>query len=188
MKEIKVTIGSEQIELTELFYQHESALRMYLTICGIEAQDADEVLQDVFLTAWRKINTLQDTEAFPAWIRTIAQRKAWRYRGRMMHYWKRNYPLSCYEEEQKEAGKPLPEELIYHQMEQFSDTDLYDMVMELGYPASNILLLHYVYSEQYEEIARTLHMPSGTVRSIASRSREKLKKMIEERRCGNDET
>ena len=100
----------------------------------------------------------------------------------MERYWKRNYPLSWLEEEREEAGLPVPEELIYETMEEFSETELYQLVLELGNPASNILILHYVYRETYEEIGNTLHINPATVRSIASRSREKLKKRILERR------
>ena len=50
--------------------------------------------------------------------------------------------------------------------------------MRLGFPANTILQLHYQYEEPFEEIARMLHMKPGTVRSIACRSREKLKAMI----------
>ena len=97
----------------------------------------------------------------------------------MKRYWQRNYPLSYYEEECQKTGLPLPDELVYREVENFKETDLYDLVMELGTLASSILILHYVYKEKFEEIARTLGMSSGTVRSIASRSRKKLKEKIE---------
>ena len=72
----------------------------------------------------------------------------------------------------------MSERLVYEEMKRFEDTELYEMVMGLGFPANTILQLHYQYEEPFEEIARMLHMKPGTVRSIACRSREKRKEMI----------
>lgn len=173
-------------EFLQRLYQQEGQLRLYLRFCGVPAQEIDEVLQDVFLAAWRSGDRLREADSLGAWLRTIARRKASGYLRRMKRHWKRNYPLSSYEEECQEAGLPLPDELVYREVERFSETELYDLVMELGDPASNILLLHYVFRETFEEIGQTLHMPAGTVRSIACRSREKLKKKIMERRAADE--
>lgn len=173
-------------EFLDRLRRQEPSLRMYLKFCGVPLQEIDEVLQDVFLTAWQRAETLRDPECLESWLRTIAKRKASGHLRKMSRYWKRNYPLSCYEEAREDAGLPVPDELVYREMEKFSDTELYDLVIELGDPASNILLLHYVFRETFEEIAQALHMPVGTVRSIACRSREKLKKMILERRAADE--
>ena len=173
---------TDRKELSAQLYAQEGPLRRYLMFCGVEQQDVDEVIQDVMLTAWRKYGTLRSKEAFQAWVRQIARRKASKYIQKMERYWRRNYPLSSLEADREDAGLPVPEELIYREMERFSDTELYQLVKDLGNPAANILILHYVYRETYDEIAATLRMNPSTVRSIASRSREKLKKRILERR------
>ena len=168
--------------LAQQLYEQEAALRNYLRFWGVADGDVDELVQDIMVTVWRKIHTLRSPEALQAWVKQIARRKAAKHGRKMERYWKRNYPLSWLEEEREEAGLPVPEELIYETMEEFSETELYQLVLELGNPASNILILHYVYRETYEEIGNTLHINPATVRSIASRSREKLKKRILERR------
>ncbi len=170
-----------QDELIRLLYEEEPGLRQYLFHCGIRAEDMNEILQDILITAWRKADTLQDKASFQPWIRKIAQRKAIRYRKVKERYWMYNYPLSHYEEYREETGQPVPEGLIHEDPENFHHTDVYQLVMSLGSPASNILILHYVYREQFDEIAATLHLKESTVRSIASRSRTKLRKIMEER-------
>lgn len=162
-------------------------MRVYLRFCGVPQQEIDEVLQDVLVTAWRRSETLQDLQSLEPWLRTIARRKASRHLKQMKRYWKRNWPFSSYEEAREEAGLPVPDELVYREMESFAETELYDLVMELGDPAANILILHYVFQETFEEISRTLDMPAGTVRSIAFRSREKLKRIILERRTADED-
>ena len=166
----------------ELLQEQEPRLRQYLYYCGIETGDMDEVLQDILITAWRKSGDLQDLNSLGAWLKTMAQRKAIRYRRNKERYWKRNYPLSFYEEEREEAGLPVPDDLIYVDPEDFHDSEVYEMVMSLGYPASNIIMLFHVYKEPFEDICATLGLNENTARSIASRSRSKLRKLMEERR------
>ncbi|MBR4862126.1 MAG: RNA polymerase sigma factor [Firmicutes bacterium] len=176
-----------QNEFLDRLHQQEGPLRVYLQFCGVPLQEIDEVLQDVLLTAWRRRETLQNPESLESWLRTIARRKASGHLRKMKNYWKRNWPFSSYEEAREEAGLPVPDELVYREMESFAETELYDLVLELGKPAASILMLHYVFQEPFVEIARILHMPVGTVRSIASRSREKLKKKILERRAADED-
>ena len=177
----------QQNDFLDRLHQQEGPLRVYLRFCGVPQQEIDEVLQDVLLTAWRRSETLQNPECLEPWLRTIARRKASGHLRKMKSYWKQNWPFSLYEEAREEAGLPVPDEMVYREMESFSETELYGLVIELGEPPASILLLHYVFRETYEEIAQTLHMPVGTVRSIASRSREKLKKKILERRAADED-
>lgn len=168
-------------ELLDLLYKEEPHLRQYLSHYGIAAEDLDEVMQDVLLTAWRKAGTLREPTSLRPWINKIAQRKAYRYHKHRKLYWEKNYPLSHYEEDLAENGRPLAEGLTHQDPESFAQSEVYEIVMSLGSPASNIIILHYVYKEQFNEIAATLNINENTVRSIASRSRKKLRETMEER-------
>lgn len=46
------------------------------------ASDADDLMQDVFLAAWRALPELKDTGAFGAWLLTIARNRARRFLAR----------------------------------------------------------------------------------------------------------
>ena len=70
----------------ELLQEQEPRLRQYLYYCGIETGDMDEVLQDILITAWRKSGDLQDLNSLGAWLKTMAQRKAIRYRRNKERY------------------------------------------------------------------------------------------------------
>ena len=161
----------------------------YLIVMKIDEVEMDDILQETMLTAWRKLETLKDVEKAEAWIRSIARNKARKYFRRRAKYWERYYFYGNYDwglseedgEEITEIDLRLEEALIYEEMECFQDTEIYEMVQALGAPGSIILSLHYGYQETYDEIARTLGMKPGTVRSIASRSMAKLREWIEEK-------
>ena len=45
-------------------------------------QEADDISQDVFLTAWQRLGQLQDPARFPAWLSTCARNRCHNHRRR----------------------------------------------------------------------------------------------------------
>ena len=150
---------------------------MFLKTFHIQESDAEEILQETLITIWSRYDTLCNPSKVKSWSRTILKNKICKYFRRRKTEYARCVTFTQYEEERPES-EPISERLVYEEMKRFEDTELYEMVMRLGFPANTILQLHYQYEESFEEIARMLHMKPGTVRSIACRSREKLKEMI----------
>ena len=149
----------------------------FLKAFHIQESDAEEILQETLITIWRRFETLRNPSRAEAWGRAILKNKIRKYYRRRKAEWTRCVSFSQYEGEQPER-EPISERLVYEELERFEDTEIYEMIMRLGFPANTILQLHYQYREPFEEIARMLQMKPGTVRSIACRSREKLKEMI----------
>jgi RNA polymerase sigma factor (sigma-70 family) len=56
--------------------QHEAMLLAYILSFIADHKLAEDVAQQTFLIAYRKINTLKDPAAFPAWLRGIARLEA----------------------------------------------------------------------------------------------------------------
>lgn len=150
---------------------------MFLKTFHIQESDAEEILQETLITIWSRYETLHNPSKVKAWSRTILKNKIRKYFRHCKTECARCVTFTQYEEE-RSRSEPISERLVYEEMKRFEDTELYEMVMRLGFPANTILQLHYQYEEPFEEIARMLHMKPGTVRSIACRSREKLKAMI----------
>jgi len=47
-----------------------------LLLARVPRPDVDDLVQEVFLAAWRRIATLRDAAAFPGWLATIAKHQA----------------------------------------------------------------------------------------------------------------
>ena len=47
-----------------------------LLLARVTAQDVEDLVQDVFLTAWRRLDDLRDPAAFGGWIAMIARNRA----------------------------------------------------------------------------------------------------------------
>lgn len=62
-----------------------------------------------------------------------------------------------------------------------SNNELYEMIMKLPQRYKEVILLFYYEDFSYDEMAKILNIPKGTVQSRLARGREKIEKMMEER-------
>ena len=174
-------------ENREILIRQYEEIRKYLEIFPLREDELEEILQETMITVWRKISDLRDDTKIDQWARSIAKNKLKKLYKRKNRDLERNLSYDRYEGMLSESRPSLPEELIYHEMEGISNSGIFQLVMELGKPANTILILHYVYRENFTEIADTLKMNPNTVRSIAVRSRAKLEHKIEEGRMNHEE-
>ncbi len=79
MSDQKAT-DSEYESFVELFTASEPALRGFVRSLVPGWHDADEVVQEVALTAWKKFEDFEQGSSFLSWVCTIARFKALSYR------------------------------------------------------------------------------------------------------------
>jgi RNA polymerase sigma-70 factor (ECF subfamily) len=67
--------AGDEAAFAELYRAH---LRMVhgVLLARVPRTDVDDLAQDVFLTAWRRIDSLREPAAFPGWLATIARNHA----------------------------------------------------------------------------------------------------------------
>jgi RNA polymerase sigma-70 factor (ECF subfamily) len=70
-------------EFVGLYTSHEQRLRAFVRTLVPNWTDADEIVQEVALTAWKKFSDFESGTSFMAWICTIARFKALSYRRKM---------------------------------------------------------------------------------------------------------
>lgn len=70
-------------EFVRLFARDEWALRVFVRSLVPTWDDADEVVQDVALVAWRKFAEFQPGTSFLSWLRVIARFKVLSYRRKL---------------------------------------------------------------------------------------------------------
>jgi RNA polymerase sigma-70 factor (ECF subfamily) len=62
--------------LSELFREHSAAVHRVAYFLTASADDAEDVVQDVFIGLPEALRNLADASAFPAWLRRVAARTA----------------------------------------------------------------------------------------------------------------
>lgn len=133
---------------------------------------ANDVMQTVWLKAFRNIHTLRHPEAFSVWIYRIV----------------RNYAVEQIRDEQKD--KALNQEVLEewtsvseeHQEEfmQFDPNRVNQALNQLHSIFREVLVLRFMEDMSYEEIAGVTKVNIGTVRSRLHNAKKKLKLILEE--------
>lgn len=135
---------------------------------AMSAEDAEEVVSDVFLTAWERPEALQPGKV-KAWLGAVARNMA---KNKLRQLGK-TIPL---EEDLLElADETGPTQIL----EEEEERQLVRSALDALPPKDRELFLrHYYYAQTVEEIAKELRMPPSTVKSRLRRGRQKLKEIL----------
>lgn len=159
----------------ELVRRHQDRIYTAITrFCG-NAEDASDIVQRAFVNAWRKIATFQNDCAFFTWLYRIAFNQAISFKreGRRpmasLNSSKDEAPSLEPSEERDPGGKMESEE---------TQKKVQQALEQLGEDDRQIILLKDLQGHSYDEIAATLGIPKGTVRSRLHRARLELKEKL----------
>jgi RNA polymerase sigma-70 factor (ECF subfamily) len=73
---------NEEVDFEKLANQHKDAVyRQMLLVCG-NREDAEDVLVEALLKAYRHLDQLRDQEAFRSWLAAIGKRVCWQLKER----------------------------------------------------------------------------------------------------------
>ena len=134
---------------------------------AMTAQDAEEVVSDVFLAAWQQPEALQSGK-LKAWLGAVARNKA----KNALRHAGQDLPL-------EEDVLELPDEAAFEKLErQERDAMLRQAVDSLGKRDREIFLRHYYYCQTVAYISREMKMPEATIKTRLRRGRMKLKEYI----------
>jgi RNA polymerase sigma-70 factor (ECF subfamily) len=135
------------------------------------AADADDVLQDAFLQAFRKLSSFRENSSFYTWVYRIAINAAINLRRR-----RRRIVLLADESQFHQHAISSPDAGPEKRLEQSDDArELQVGLNQLSDEHRNILVLREIEGMSYEEISDVLQMPIGTVRSRLHRARLQLR-------------
>jgi RNA polymerase sigma-70 factor (ECF subfamily) len=151
-------------ELVDLYHPR---LRHFLASMVGDDHAADDLLQEVWLDAYRGVARLADPGAFPAWLYRVARHRALR------ELRKKRQPLSPLD------GVDLAED---GGGDDFSADDAQRVHAALGKLAPGhreVLLLRFYEGMAYEEIARVTGCHLGTVRSRIHNAKRALRRVLE---------
>jgi RNA polymerase sigma-70 factor (ECF subfamily) len=135
-----------------------------------QKQDADDLLQEVWLTVFRDLPRLKDPDAFPAWLYQIARHRA------MRELRKRRQQVRSLDELDPPADD--------REEPSFSSEDaakVHPALDQLAPEHREVLLLRFMEDMSYEDIARVTGHPLGTVRSRLHYAKQALKRVLERR-------
>ena len=150
-------------EFERLLSEYRRPVERYVHIRIASRADAEDVIQEIYLTAYRRFDSLQDHQAFLAWMLAIA-------RSKCLDYFRRKARQMELPTEMKEEILPsisrhgrAPTDLVRETLSALADKE------------KQILYLYYFESLPQSDIAKRLGIPLGTVKSRLHAAKEKFR-------------
>lgn len=152
-------------------------LRYIVRISGVGRDDAEDILQEAFISAYRNMHGFDRDRKFSSWIYRIAHNSAVsdarRRKVRQRHL------ISDVENELVE--RIASDEDVAGDMERRMEAEeTRAMLKRLDERHRDILVLYYLEDMSYTEISDVLHVPVGTVGTRLMRAKKALRKVIDE--------
>ena len=170
---IKQVLKGEKDKFVEIVNKYQVSVLSMVNRMIRNRQDAEDITQEVFLRAYRFLPQFDLTQKFSGWLFTIAKNLCFDFLRK-----KRIETISL-DEKKKEVTdqKPLPNG-IYTQ--KTKEQKIESAVSSLPEIYKIPFLLRHTENYSYEEIAKILELPLGTVKRRLFRAREILKEQLKE--------
>lgn len=162
----------ESSTYAHLMARYETKLLRYICrIASFSREEAEDVLQETFIKAYRNLNDFDQSLKFSSWIYRITHNEAinaLRTRNR--------FPQTI----ETAEGDPLVERLadsldLEHAFDQkLRHKRVMDALESLDQKYRDVLILKFLEEKSYEEIADVLAKPMGTVGTLIKRGRAQL--------------
>ena len=155
-----------KLELDELYDASYRRLVVQLyAICG-DLADAEDAVQEAFVSAIRKQRELRGVMNLEAWVRTAALnrlRSGWRHASVVRKY------------QPRVPGPQLPIEAGPDRVA------IVTALAQVDRDHREVVVLHYLADLDIAEVAAELGIPEGTVKSRLSRARARLADLLEDK-------
>jgi RNA polymerase sigma-70 factor (ECF subfamily) len=134
-------------------------------------QDAEDVAQDVFIKAFRRLNDFRPESSLYTWLYRIGVNTCLDHKRKL-----RPEPFTNgFQGEDQPSEEPSPERR--YQSKEIGRA-IRSALDQLSKISRTVIVLKEIEGLSYEEIAEVLNISAGTVKSRISRSREELRRIL----------
>ena len=159
-------------------------LKYILRITNISYEEAENILQEIFIKVYTKINSYNSNYSFSSWIYRIAH-------NHTIDYYKKNIKketidiqwddeninfLDLLESDENIEKKVFSMEL---------NKKIWEIINSLDIKYKEILILKFLEEKNYREISDILKIPEWTVATLINRAKKQFKQKAEEQNLIN---
>ena len=157
----------------QLVGRHQSAVYRAALAALRVREDAEEVAQDAFIRAWRALDRFRGDSSFRTWILRIAWNRAISKRRSLAAWLRRATPMD-------DVAEPAAPGVGQHAWMHNAQLQAHatSAIQALSPKLRDALLLAQSGEYQYDEIARMLGVPLGTVKWRISEARRKVRETL----------
>jgi len=159
-----------------LMKRYEAKLLNYiLKISNISREDAEDILQEVFIKAYQNLNDFDLNFKFSNWIYSIA------HNATISAFRKKNVRPQTVSWEDKDLNNILKSTLDVENtsLQKLTYKQILKIINQLPLKYKDVLILKFVEGKDYREISDILHKPMGTTATLINRAKKSLKQELE---------
>lgn len=147
-------------------------------ISGVNDDDAEDLVQDVFIKIYLNINDFDETQKFSSWAYAIARNLVIsNYRKRKVR--PENYKVDLDDDLMQNIASELDIEKEYDQ--KMLRDFLVEVMIKIPDKYREILVLKYFEEKNYQEISDIIKKPIGTVGSMINKAKKELTKSLDKK-------
>lgn len=159
-----------------LMKRYETKLLNYiLKISNISREDAEDILQEVFVKAYQNLNDYDLDFKFSNWIYSIAHNTT------ISAFRKKKVRPQTLSWEDKDLDIILKSTLDVEDasLQKLTYKNILKIINQLPLKYKDVLILKFVEGKDYREISDILHKPMGTIATLINRAKKSLKQELE---------
>jgi RNA polymerase sigma-70 factor (ECF subfamily) len=156
-------VGTDVEDFRTILAQYQD--KVYRLACGMlgNGAEAEDAAQETFVRVWKGLGKFRGESSISTWIFTIARRTC-------LDALKARKPNVCLSEF---VEKPVREKEVL---------DVDALLQGLPERAREAVVMFYLEDRSYEEVARTMGVPMGTVKTLLFRARKQMIARVAESR------
>lgn len=158
-----------------LMRRYEAKLLNYiLKISNISREDAEDILQEVFVKAYQNLNDFDLNFKFSNWIYSIA------HNATISAFRKKRVRPQTISWEDEDLNNILKYTLDIEDtsLQKLSYKQIVKIINQLPLKYKDVLILKFVEGKNYREISDILHKPMGTIATLINRAKKSLKQEL----------
>ena len=163
-----------------LVERYEPKLTRYIRrISAATREDAEDLLQEIFVKVYRNLNDFDPDLKFSSWIYRIAH-------NQVISHWRKtkSRPQVLKFEADEDFLKFIAadEDLAGDTERRFTAEEVRRIINQLDEKYKEVLVLKFLEGKDYQEISDILRKPLGTVATLINRAKKQFAKIVEERK------
>lgn len=184
---IRIVREGNQERFVEVIDRYQGKLFAYLYRLIGNREEAQDLLQDVFIKAFRNLNSYDTERKFSSWIYRIAHNEAVNHIKRKSL--KRFIPWeSITSTKDKLEASSIEEGADKAWLRKEQGMEVEKAVKALPFKYRQVLVLRYYSDKSYEEISEILGRPVNTVGTLINRAKKKLAEDMENAKKGREQS
>ncbi|RJQ33575.1 RNA polymerase sigma factor [Candidatus Parcubacteria bacterium] len=173
---VKLTLANQE-NFSYLINRYEFKLSRYIKrISGLNNEDIEDLLQDIFIKAYQNLNNFDQKLKFSSWIYRIAHNEVisqWRKR--------KARPENVYWEVDNILDNIVADFDISREIDRnFLKKNLENILEQIDIKYREVLVLKFIEEKNYQEISDILKKPMGTVATLINRAKKQFKQKLQE--------